>query len=68
MGETPTLIPKRKLQDAFSTSGGDSDTQTLNTINETIINNYGSGSGSEVMPRLHVTFRLRIPVGVDCYD
>ena len=65
MANTPTLIPKRKLMDAFGTGEGDVSNQTINTINNVI------GGGTEItdtMVKLHVTNRLIIPVGTDMYD
>jgi hypothetical protein len=67
MGNTPTLIPKRKLMEAFSSPDGDASTQTLNSINE-IITTTASANLPETVARLHVTYRLRIPVGTDMYD
>ena len=65
MGNTPTLIPKRKLMEAFGTGEGDASNQTINTINNVI---GGDGTTSDTVARLHVTHRLRIPCGTDQYD
>jgi len=65
MGNTPTLIPKRKLMEAFGTGEGDASNQTINTINNVI---GGDGTIPETVVKLHVTNRLIIPCGVDMYD
>ncbi len=65
MAQTITLIPKRKLLSALSSQGETVDPSSVSTIVNTITNNTGI---PEIVDRLHVVKRLRIPVGTDCYD
>lgn len=66
------LVPKRKLILAdSSTDGTGGQAVTINYIyhhlQESTIAQFATGA-TQVMDRLHVRYRLRIPVGTDMFD
>ena len=61
------LVPKRKLIIADENEGGMTINNIYHHLQDSIIDQFSTGP-TQVIDRLHVRHRLRIPVGTDMFD